>query len=547
MAWLDIDSTEHHSNCGFTVPPFGTAQNMLNGVDMWGHAENHLHFLIIDLGSSVNVAKMRTKNIGNAANDDIEVFVSDDLGDFGTAVMTGIDLTGESASDWTERILTTQKSGRYVKLTMNTDQINNFLGWGADDRKVLDFFTGALPKTWPNIINLVAQNFTTSSASYVPTDGEITLFPWDGAKYSNATAIYFEATVNIVGGGEEDSWSVELFDRTGASQIVEVSAISGSVIRSVDIKALMPSGAATLDVRIKNNGATSVALKSARIIMTQDSDTTDKMTVFIPVGQKFQIGTTTYGSGRDEALTADCEHQFKYIADNWDFIDSAFYHAVLKATATRTASSALDDIAEGGEFGEVSTSNTSPTLLTSSDISGSLVDDTVYTAFLKSSANRSQAFMIHAWLEIVLNPVTKYEFMYDVTAFGKKEASNTGWQTEETEYRLDYFTGDMWYFGLDSVITKHYSVQSQNSATSIIGALYDDGVRDADSEITETGGTPVYEESVPLSFLDGSEIKSGWNVNSLGLFAFGSLWNSGILVTVVLDDGIVSTRRIFVT
>ena len=105
-AWLDIDSTEYYSHCGDTSGH--TAQEMLDGTDAWWHLINHEHELIVDLGSSANVAKIRTKNDGLANNDDIDVYVSDNPASWGTAVMTGIDISGDSDTDWTERVLDVQ-------------------------------------------------------------------------------------------------------------------------------------------------------------------------------------------------------------------------------------------------------------------------------------------------------------------------------------------------------------------------------------------------------------------------------------------------------
>jgi len=533
MAWEDFTSADLYSHCGDTGADI--VENLLDGTGNWAHVVNHEHTLVLDMGSSKEVTKIRTKNRGVLKNDDVDVYVSDTIGTWGSSILN-FDPSGDPSTDtWVEREVDTPTTGRYVKLTINTQQVFNYLDWGNSE-KCFDVWTGALPKRWYSIINLCAQNYTTASASYVPSDGTICLLDWDGAKYSNIIAAYFEVTGNITGAGEGDSWGAQLYDRTNTTELGSVSAVSAQIKRSTDISASLPAGAATLDVRIKNNGATSVAMKSARLIIVQETDAGgDKMRVYLPVGQQFTNSATSYVSGSGERL-GDCEHQFKYVASKFSTITAAYHHAVIRATSTKTAYSALDDVGAGGEFGEVSTTSTSPDLKKSADIKASLVNDTIYTSYLKSSANRSNAYQHIAWLVIDLNPVTSYQFVNDICAFGKKEATNTGWQTSSTEYRSDFNTGDTWCKECYSEGSIHTSVSGHSSATSIGSSLYDDTVRDTNADVTETSSGANYNESSAITPANDSEMWSAWNVNSLGFLAYGILYNNNILTTICLEE-----------
>lgn len=546
MGWEDIDSSNHESDCGSNAPQ--TPQAMLDGTDIWSHVVNHVHVLVIDLNSSKLVTKIRTKSngVGSALPNDIDIFVSDDTGDFGTAVETGIDISSDPNNSFTERILTTQKTGRYIKIQINSTQSAfNFLGWGADDQKVLDFFTGAIPKRWTSVINLTAKNFTTASGSFVPTDGSITLLDWDGSKYSNIIEAYFEANGAITGGGEGKTWGVQLYDRTNSNVIASVGSEGNGLKRSNDISGNLPSGAAVFDVRVANNGGTNSAQKNSRLIIVQEETGTNKMRIYLPVGQGFSILDEIYKPGSGVALSPVVEHQYKWLTNNFESIDAAYFHANIDLNSG-TGFVKLDSVDEDDAMGELSTSNTFPTLLKSSDISGSLTDTTIYTTYIKSSGRRDTVTNYNSWIVVDLDPVQKFEFTYDIAAFGKREATNTGWQTHD-DYQVTYNTGDMWFFGCDSENVTHAVVSGKSGGvTSITTAVYDDGVRDATSEQIETSTGANYNEDTSIATIaNDSIIRAGWNVSNIPFLASANMWMHNLLVQI--EIGIVAvTRRIFV-
>jgi len=533
MAWEDISSTEYQASCGDDGSH--TASNMLDASGEWWHVVNHTHTLTLDMGSSKIISKIRTKAVagsGTTLPSQIVIYVSDTIGTWGTAVDT-IDITGDSSSLWTERVLATAKTGRYIYLEIDTVHRNNFIIWGSATTKVLDFYTGALPKRWTSVINLTALNYSTASTTYVPTDGALCLLEWDGSKYSNIVEAYFEATGSVTG-GEGATWSVELYDRTNTTQIATVNSTGSVVKRSADISSSLDSGVVTLDVRVSASAGATATQKSARLIIVQETDTTDKMRVYLPVGQRFGIRGSNYLSGKSEMINADCEHQYKYLAANFKTISAAYFHANIKAAATTTAYAKLDSVDADDPMGEVSTTLTVPTLLKSSDISASLTNATIYTMYCKNSSLRSTT-AYNGWLVFDLDPVNKFEFSYDICAFGKLETTNTGWQTS-TDYQLTYNTGDNWCYGCDSETVKHAVVSGETSATSITSAIYDDNVRDATSEQVETStGANYNEDSTIGAIADDSTIKASWNVNALPLFAKGNLWMNNLLVLTKLE------------
>jgi len=112
MQWFGVSSSHYHSHCGDS---FGhELTEALDGNDYWSHLSNESHWFIIDLGASYNVMKIRGRS--NTAFDpvDIDVYISDSLTSWGTAVTSNI-TTWQDTDTWVE-VNTTDKTGRYVKV-----------------------------------------------------------------------------------------------------------------------------------------------------------------------------------------------------------------------------------------------------------------------------------------------------------------------------------------------------------------------------------------------------------------------------------------------
>lgn len=98
--------------------------------DSFYHGANELHWLIYDLGSSREVTKFRwyvSNNLwtGRDKIDSCNLYVSDSLTDWGTAVATGVAFN--TANQWNE-ITTTTKTGRFVKYaSIDTNHASNYL------------------------------------------------------------------------------------------------------------------------------------------------------------------------------------------------------------------------------------------------------------------------------------------------------------------------------------------------------------------------------------------------------------------------------------
>lgn len=132
--WLGIDSSHLDSHCGDS---FGyTLAEALDGTDMWAHADSHTHWFVIDLGAIYNITKVRGRSNSDRDPIDIDIYVSEDGVDWGTAVVANI-TTWQDTIGWIE-IETIPKVGRYVKVDIQDEEQNTNVYFGS---LIAPFFT----------------------------------------------------------------------------------------------------------------------------------------------------------------------------------------------------------------------------------------------------------------------------------------------------------------------------------------------------------------------------------------------------------------------
>ena len=124
--------TAVHSKCGEdgSYPATNTKDDDTG--TYWRHSATCLHWIILDLGQTYAVSKIRLYQTVTAGQrwgktDGLDVYVSDDPADFGSAVWTG----ALNAEGWQESGAFS-KNGRYVKLVSKADsQYQRMYEFGA--------------------------------------------------------------------------------------------------------------------------------------------------------------------------------------------------------------------------------------------------------------------------------------------------------------------------------------------------------------------------------------------------------------------------------
>ncbi len=131
--WLGINSSLLHSFCwGWGL------EGALDGEEFWNislyHWEFLPHWVILDLGESIPIKKVRGRSSTGLDPVNVDVYVSDDLESWGMAVATGI-TTWQDTSSWVE-IDTIDKIGRYIKVEVTAaegDGGDHYMEWGEND------------------------------------------------------------------------------------------------------------------------------------------------------------------------------------------------------------------------------------------------------------------------------------------------------------------------------------------------------------------------------------------------------------------------------
>ena len=129
--WLGISSSEYDSHCGDNNGH--TLEEALDGTDYWYHNtfSSHKHNFIIDLGQTYTVKKFRGRSFRGSDPIDVDIYVSDNKSDWGSAVVSGISSWQDTGS-WQIVDLAKYKQGRYIKVEVqDTEHFLDYIEWGS--------------------------------------------------------------------------------------------------------------------------------------------------------------------------------------------------------------------------------------------------------------------------------------------------------------------------------------------------------------------------------------------------------------------------------
>lgn len=122
--------------------------NMLDGTgasqSLWLEVANPSfpQEFVLDLGQNYTIERIRSRSFYLVNITDFDVYVSETNGDWGTAVIEGVNPTA-GGSSYTETA-TTEKVGRYVRVVLNTSSFGTILSWGLNGAfgNCFDVFVG---------------------------------------------------------------------------------------------------------------------------------------------------------------------------------------------------------------------------------------------------------------------------------------------------------------------------------------------------------------------------------------------------------------------
>ena len=162
-AWIGINGSNLNDFCG------GDAlAEALDGGGTWAHAAEHGdHWFILDLGETYTIKSVRGRSLSKFDPIQVDIYVSDDTGDWGTAVTDNI-ATWQDTFVWQE-VDTEDKDGRYIKVVIERLEDAAELHWGGEDTPFTIFDAYGSVPSGPAAETILVGNqewSTSSSWSY---------------------------------------------------------------------------------------------------------------------------------------------------------------------------------------------------------------------------------------------------------------------------------------------------------------------------------------------------------------------------------------------
>jgi len=204
--WLNVGSTHLDSSSG-AGDNGHLLTEALDGTDYWERDAGEVHWFIIDLGQTYTVTKVKGRSESAEDPTDINIYVSDDKGDFGAAVGSGI-ATWQDTEAWVVTD-TTDKAGRYVKVEIDATEQGTpgTLQFGTDPRYPM-FDVG---------VDVPCQNWVPGKfGSALDFDGADDYVNWDSAsnEWLTNTQGTFATWIKLIDYG---SVYQRLFSKTSSS------------------------------------------------------------------------------------------------------------------------------------------------------------------------------------------------------------------------------------------------------------------------------------------------------------------------------------------
>lgn len=167
--WLNIGSTHLYDLCG--EEEGNELADVLDNIKLsWRHYAFHAHWFILDLGASYTLTKVKGRSNTVAYEPiDVDIFVSDDMKNWGTPVAEGIS-SWHDTFEWQEDDLI-EKNGRYVKVVIYETEngIDKYLAWGfaVGGYKIFDLYGVAAPVANPYPTDRLKKNLVSGFHCFV--------------------------------------------------------------------------------------------------------------------------------------------------------------------------------------------------------------------------------------------------------------------------------------------------------------------------------------------------------------------------------------------
>lgn len=327
-------------------------------------------------------------------------------------------------------------------------------------------------------IDIIAEDFSTTSTSFTPTDGSLGMVEWDSIKYDPLTKIWFECVFEITyGGSGTGRVDVNLYDEIEGTPVVSgllfttiTSAGTKRIEGQAEVAAIDLVDGDFYSVRIKvNNAIHTGRLISARIVIIQ-TGTISKTRIFIPVG--YNKATSSMS-----AIELEGKRWEQRIANFDGTIDAARFHATFRTSnAAATASVRLRNLTSATDEVTLTTTATTYTIVKGTFTYPTANKEYTTQVFISNLTYQCQIKNAHIILDISGGP-TKMEI--PLLIFGNNDATSTSLvhievdgayhQNRSEEY--DGYDLIPYYETVTKGAASTYQVQSQCRANQKVLAL----------------------------------------------------------------------------
>jgi len=203
--WLGINSSNYESSCG--SDDMRTLSEALGGTDVWQHDADHdggIHFFVVDLGENdgkfYNLTKFKGRSyFGDFDPIDVDIYVSETNGNWGSAVATGIS-SWQDTEIFVEELATT-KTGRFIRVVINQTEDLQGIIWGRSGSAftIFDAYGSLIVPVASEVIIVSNTSGTLRNekylASIITEDSYIS-----GAMFTLATTVVLRGSTDIISG-----------------------------------------------------------------------------------------------------------------------------------------------------------------------------------------------------------------------------------------------------------------------------------------------------------------------------------------------------------
>ncbi len=349
--WLGISSAEYDSHCGHIVGY--DPQGMLDGTGNWRHAVDETHWLILDLGQTYTITKVRGRSGGSGDPIYINIYI-DDNNPPTTLRKEGI-TTWQDTIVWVE-ISFASANGRYIKIEIeDTEKIDRELGWYAYDDGYLTCFdaygdvyvpppsnaaptsSNEAPTNSTDCVNYVAGGITTHALITDPDGDSMNVTWWSNSsgswkQYGVAnTSVSNNTNISMLGANftTKDTWY---------HWWMLIDDGEGGACNDTYRFKLCANNAPTFANEAPTNASTDVSLQKECYVVCNDADGSDTLTVDF-YSNESDGSTWVWQSGNTSVSPAD---NISFTFTNADTANTKYWWRVYSNDGTVNSSDTYD-------------------------------------------------------------------------------------------------------------------------------------------------------------------------------------------------------------